>query len=228
MIPATEHDPLRLAILLSGTGRSLDHLAAEIAAGRLLARIVGVVASRDDVRGFTRARELGFETALLRRRDFTDPDAYGDAIGKQLKRWRTELAAMAGFLHLWRIPPGLRGRVMNIHPALLPAFGGKGMHGEHVHAAVIASGVKVSGCTVHFADNEYDSGPIILQRTVPVAFDDSAESLAARVFSEERAAYPEAIRLFAEGRLELVGRRVRIAEAPAGAAAVRRRRARSS
>jgi formyltetrahydrofolate-dependent phosphoribosylglycinamide formyltransferase len=228
VIPATDDDPLRLAILLSGTGRSLDHLASEIAAGRLPARIVGVLASRDDVRGFARAGELGLPTATLRRRDFTDPERYGEAIGRQLKRWRTELAAMAGFLHLWRIPPAFRGRVMNIHPALLPAFGGKGMHGDHVHAAVVASGVKLSGCTVHFADNEYDAGPIILQRSVPVAFDETAETLAARVFAEERVAYPEAIRLFAQGRLEIVGRRVRVADAPADAAAVRRRRARSS
>jgi formyltetrahydrofolate-dependent phosphoribosylglycinamide formyltransferase len=226
MIPATAEDPLRLAILLSGTGRTLDHLAAEIAAGRLPARIVGVVASRDDVRGFERARELGLPTALLRRRDFADAERFGAAIGAQLAEWKSELAAMAGFLQLWRIPPAFSGRVMNIHPALLPAFGGRGMHGEHVHAAVVASGVKISGCTVHFADNEYDSGPIILQRPVPVAFDETPETLAARVFAEECVAYPEAINLFAAGRLEIVGRRVRVAE-PARAA-VTRRRGRSS
>jgi phosphoribosylglycinamide formyltransferase 1 len=228
MIPATDRDPLRLAILLSGTGRTLDHLAAEIAAGRLPARIVGVLASRGDVRGVARARELGLPTEILRRRDFADAERYGVAIGALLERWRTELAAMAGFLQLWRIPPPFHGRVMNIHPALLPAFGGKGMHGHHVHAAVVASGVKVSGCTVHFADHEYDSGPIILQRTVPVAFDETAETLAARVFAEECRAYPEAIALFAQGRLEIVGRRVRIAEAPADAAELSRRRGRSS
>src|SRR6185436_1611707 len=87
------------------------------------------------------------------------------------------------------------GRVMNIHPALLPAFGGRGMHGLHVHEAVIASGVKVSGCTVHFATNEYDAGPIIVQRTVPVYFEDTPETLAVRVFAAECDAYPEAIDL---------------------------------
>jgi folate-dependent phosphoribosylglycinamide formyltransferase PurN len=108
------------------------------------------------------------------------------------------------------VPPALRGRVMNVHPALLPAFGGKGMHGAHVHAAVLASGARLSGCTVHFADDQYDAGPIIVQRAVPVAFEDTPETLAARVFEQECLAYPEAIRLFAAGRLEIVGRRVRI------------------
>lgn len=227
MIPATAADPLRLAILLSGTGRTLDHLAAEIAAGRLPARIVGIVASRGDVRGVARARELGVPVEVLRRRDFADATLYGEAIGAKLAAWRTELAAMAGFLQLWRIPAALRGRVMNIHPALLPAFGGHGMHGEHVHAAVIASGARVSGCTVHFADDQYDSGPIILQRAVALAPEETAETLAAKVFAEERVAYPEAIRLFAEGRLEVAGRRVRVA-APGAAAAVNPRRGRSS
>lgn len=227
MIPATAADPLRLAVLLSGTGRTLDHLAAEIAAGHLPARIVGVVASRGDVRGAARARELGVPIEVLRRRDFVDATRYGEAIGERLAAWRTELAAMAGFLQLWRIPPALRGRVMNIHPALLPAFGGKGMHGEHVHAAVIASGARFSGCTVHFADDQYDSGPIILQRAVAVAPEETAQTLAAKVFAEECVAYPEAIRLFAEGRLEVVGRRVRVA-APGGAAAVNPGRGRSS
>ncbi len=210
MIPATPSDPLRLAILLSGGGRTFENLHVEIAAGRLPARIVGVVASRADVRGCARARELGYPVEVVRRRDHDGPETYGAALGDVLARWRTKLAALAGFLHLFTIPAALRGRVMNIHPALLPAFGGRGMHGEHVHRAVLASGAKLSGCTVHFADDQYDSGPIILQRAVPVAFDDTPEQLAARVFEQECIAYPAAIRLFAEGRLEVVGRRVRV------------------
>jgi phosphoribosylglycinamide formyltransferase-1 len=117
---------------------------------------------------------------------------------------------MAGFLQLLDIPPDFEHRVMNIHPALIPAFCGKGYHGAHVHRAVLEAGVKVSGCTVHFADNQYDHGPIILQQVVPVKDDDTPESLAARVFEAECTAYPEAIRLFAEGRLEVQGRRVRV------------------
>ena len=110
---------------------------------------------------------------------------------------------LAGFLHLWRFPAQLDGRVMNIHPALLPGFGGAGMYGHHVHEAVLKAGCKVSGCTVHFCTNEYDKGAIIVQRCCEVADDDDADSLAARVFEQECIAYPEAIRLFAQERLSV-------------------------
>jgi phosphoribosylglycinamide formyltransferase 1 len=111
---------------------------------------------------------------------------------------------------LVQVPDDFLGRVMNIHPALIPAFCGKGMYGHHVHEAVIESGVKLTGCTVHFADNQYDHGPIILQRAVPVLDDDTPQTLAAQVFAEECRAYPEAIRLFAENRLRIEGKRVRV------------------
>ena len=127
-----------------------------------------------------------------------------------------DLVVLAGWLCLLEIPPKYAGRVMNIHPALLPSFGGKGMFGRRVHEAVIAHGCKVSGCTVHFVDAEYDSGPIIAQRTCPVLDDDTPESLAHRVFEEEKIAYPDAIRLFAQGRLTIEGRQVRVAPAPPG------------
>jgi phosphoribosylglycinamide formyltransferase 1 len=116
---------------------------------------------------------------------------------------------LAGFLQLVEIPPDFANRVLNIHPALIPAFSGKGFHGPAVHRAALEAGVKVSGCTVHFADNQYDHGPIISQRVVPVLDDDTPETLAARVFAEECEAYPEAITWFAEGRLVIEGRRVR-------------------
>jgi folate-dependent phosphoribosylglycinamide formyltransferase PurN len=117
---------------------------------------------------------------------------------------------MAGFLSYWIIPDRYLGRVMNIHPALLPAFGGEGMYGHRVHEAVLARGCKVSGCTAHFVNNTYDDGPIILQRAVPVRADDTPDDLAARVFREECLAYPEAIRLFAQGRLRIEGRVVHV------------------
>jgi folate-dependent phosphoribosylglycinamide formyltransferase PurN len=120
------------------------------------------------------------------------------------------LVCLAGFLQLLPVPEDFAGRVMNIHPALIPAFCGQGFYGHHVHEAALAYGVKVSGCTVHFADNVFDHGPIILQRAVPVLDGDTAETLAARVFDQECEAYPEAIRLFAEGRLHIDGRSVRI------------------
>ena len=116
---------------------------------------------------------------------------------------------MGGFLKHVLIPDDFMGRVMNIHPSLIPAFCGHGFYGRRVHQAVLDYGVKVSGCTVHFVDNQYDHGPIILQHVVPVLDDDTPEALAARVFVEECSAYPEAIQRFAQGRLQLVGRRVR-------------------
>src|SRR5262249_18543435 len=119
------------------------------------------------------------------------------------------LVILAGFLSLLDIPPEYKGRVLNIHPALIPAFCGAGYYGSKVHKAVLAAGVKVSGCTVHFADDSYDTGPIILQRVVPVLDDDTVETLAARVFQEECQALPQAISLYAEGRLKLDGGRVR-------------------
>jgi folate-dependent phosphoribosylglycinamide formyltransferase PurN len=129
---------------------------------------------------------------------------------KRLDERKVDLVCMAGFLSYWIIPERYLGRVMNIHPALLPAFGGEGMYGHHVHEAVLARGCKVSGCTVHFVNNRYDDGPIVLQRAVPVRAEDAPDDLAARVFEQECIAYPEAIRLFAEGRLRIEGRIVHI------------------
>jgi folate-dependent phosphoribosylglycinamide formyltransferase PurN len=117
---------------------------------------------------------------------------------------------MAGFNCLYEIPDKYMGKVMNIHPALIPSFCGRDYWGEKVHQAALDYGVKVSGCTVHFADNDYDNGPIILQRTVPVVEGDTPKSLAERVFEEECRAYPDAIRLFQQGRLKIEGRKVTI------------------
>jgi phosphoribosylglycinamide formyltransferase 1 len=119
-----------------------------------------------------------------------------------------DLVCLAGWLHLLPIPDDLRHRVLNIHPSLLPAFGGKGMYGRHVHEAVLAYGAKVSGCTVHFADDSYDTGPILVQKCVPVLTGDTPDTLAARVFAAECEAYPEAIRLIAAGGVTVEGRRV--------------------
>jgi folate-dependent phosphoribosylglycinamide formyltransferase PurN len=135
-------------------------------------------------------------------------DEFSERIFSLCRAAGVDLVCLAGFLQLLPIPDDFLLRVMNIHPALIPAFCGKGFYGHHVHEAVLAYGAKLSGCTVHFADNAYDHGPIILQRAVPVLDDDTPDSLAARVFEQECEAYPLAIRWFAEGRLELDGRRV--------------------
>ena len=201
---------LRIAVLLSGTGRSLDNLLQEIRAGRLDAEIAVVISSKAEAYGLVRARAHGLDAIAVPRRDYNDRQAYNAAINEVLAPRGVHLVVLAGFLSLYLPPPELAGRVMNIHPALLPAFGGKGFYGDRVHRAVLESGVKVSGCTVHFADGRYDCGPIILQTAVPVLDDDTVQSLADRVFAAECNAYPRAIQLFAHDRLQLEGRRVRV------------------
>src|SRR5262249_35855104 len=151
--------------------------------------------------GVERAQKAGLTTEVIRREDFNSVASFSDAIFGRCRATGTDVVTLAGFLKLLKIPHDFGGRVMNIHPALLPAFGGKGMYGHHVHQAVLESGARVSGCTVHFVDDHFDHGPIILQRQVPVLDDDTPDSLAARVFEQECEAYPEAIRLFAAGRL---------------------------
>lgn len=203
-------DILRLGVLISGGGRSLQNFIGLSEAGRLKARVVKVVSSRRDAGGLERAQRHGIPTAIVRRRDFETAGAFSDAITAKLAAEDVELVVLAGFLSLYRIPDRYDGRVLNIHPALLPSFGGHGFYGDRVHRAVLACGCKVSGCTVHFADNEYDKGPIIVQKAVPVFEDDDEHTLAARVFEKEKEAYPEAVNLFADGRLRIEGRRVRV------------------
>ena len=201
--------PLRLAVLVSGSGTTLQNLLDRTATGELSAAVSLVVASRPDLGGTRRAEAAGVPTVVVDRRAFSDPSAFSEQVFAAADRAAVDLVCLAGWLCLLSVPPRYVGRVLNIHPALLPSFGGRGMYGRRVHQAVLDRGCKVSGCTVHLVDNEYDAGPIVLQRPCPVADDDTAESLAARVFEQECVAYPAAIRLFAAGRLRVEGRRVR-------------------
>ena len=203
--------PIRLGVLLSGGGRTLLNIQEQITSGALPAEVAVVIASRQ-CKGIERAQEAGIKNIQIvpyktfKRPDGpADIDGYSAAIARHLDAAGVELVVQAGFLSLWHIPPQYAGKVMNIHPALLPSFGGEGMYGHHVHEAVLAAGCKVSGCTVHFVTNEYDAGPIIVQRAAPVEEGDDADTLAARVFQQECIAYPEAIRLFAQGRLKING-----------------------
>ena len=202
--------PVRLAVLLSGGGTTLQNILDRIDRGDLPAEVVVVVSSLSNVKGVERARRRDIPTHVVRRKDHATLDGFSDAINAVLDEARAELVCLAGFMVMWRIPPRYEGRVMNIHPALIPSFCGKGMYGHLVHEAVVARGVKVSGCTVHFVTNEYDAGPIIVQKTVPVYFDDTPDEVARRVFETECRAYPEAIRIFAEERLRIDGDRVKI------------------
>jgi len=210
--PRARISPIRLSVCVSGGGTTLQNLLDRIEAGTLDARIVQVVASRPGIAAIDKAERAGIPVlvadSVLRK---TDADAFSASIFDPLRAARTDLVVMAGFLVMVKIPDDFRDRVINIHPGLIPSFCGKGFYGRHVHQAALDYGVKISGCTVHFADDAYDEGPIILQKTVPVLDDDDADSLAARVFQAECEALPEAVSLYAAGRLSIEGRRVRIA-----------------
>jgi formyltetrahydrofolate-dependent phosphoribosylglycinamide formyltransferase len=205
-------EPLRLAALVSAGGTTLQNLLDRCADGRLRAKVVQVVSSTATAFALERAHKAGVPSAVVERKQCAARSEFSERIWDQCRTAGAELVCMAGFLQLLQIPEDFRLRVMNIHPSLIPAFCGKGYYGHHVHEAVLTYGAKISGCTVHFADNEYDHGPIVLQRPVPVLDDDTPDTLATRIFEQECEAYPEAIRLFAEGKLHVEGRRVRVAD----------------
>ncbi len=207
-LPGPLNRPIRLAVLISGGGTTLTNLAARIEAGSLNARIPLVVASRSDCGGIQRASAAGLRCEVVTRNSFASVDEFSDRIFALCREVGADLVVCAGFLALIRIPLDFSGRTINIHPALIPAFCGKGFHGHLVHEAVLKRGARVTGCTVHFVDDEYDHGPIIVQRVVPVEDDDTPDSLAARVFAAECEALPEAIQLYQSGCLKIHGSRV--------------------
>jgi formyltetrahydrofolate-dependent phosphoribosylglycinamide formyltransferase len=203
--------PLRIVVLISGGGTTLKNLIEKIAAGQLDVRIERVISSNAAARGLEFARTAGIPAESIERRDFPSTEAFSEAIFAACRAASPDLIVMGGFLKLVVIPPDFENRVLNIHPALIPTFCGKGFYGAHVHEAVLEYGAKLSGCTVHFVDNRYDHGPMLLQRAVPVLDDDTPDSLAGRVFAAECDAYPEALRLIAAGRVCIDGRKVLIA-----------------
>jgi phosphoribosylglycinamide formyltransferase-1 len=204
------HNPIRLAILLSGGGTTLQNLLDRIAEGMLGAEIAVVVSNKVDAFGLTRARRAGIPTFVVPRKECSSKEEFSARIFRHCSDAEVDLVCMAGFLQLLQIPEAYVNRALNIHPSLIPAFCGKGYHGLAVHRAAVEMGVKISGCTVHLADNTYDTGPIVAQRVVPVLDDDTPETLAARVFAAECETYPQVIQWFAERRLEVEGRRVRV------------------
>lgn len=201
---------VKLAVLISGGGTTLQNFIDRIKDGSLNAEITCVVSSSAKAYGIERAERAGIPYTVVRLKDFTDTESFSEAIYEYVESFKPDLIALAGFLKRITVPKRWQNRIMNIHPALIPAFCGSGYYGIRVHQAVIEYGVKVSGCTVHFVDEEYDHGPIIIQKTVPVYADDTPEALQKRVFERECEAYPEAINLFATGRIRVVGRTVYI------------------
>jgi phosphoribosylglycinamide formyltransferase-1 len=201
---------LRIAVLLSGSGTSLENLLEHIDSGAVPGSVEIVIASKEKAFGLERARSRGIPAVAVARKQYPDVGDFNDALHAALDDYDVDLVLLLGFLSPFETRGKFDGRTMNVHPALIPAFCGKGFYGRRVHEAVLEAGVKLAGATVHFVDAEYDHGPIILQEAVPVQDDDTPDTLAARVQASERRLVPEAVRLFAEGRLTIDGRRVRI------------------
>ena len=202
--------PVRLGVLISGGGTTLINILEYIKQGKLNAEVGIVISSRSTVAGVERAKKVGLDVKIIRRKDHPDIDEFSKRIEAELVAANVDLIIQGGWLCLWKIPDRYENRVMNIHPALLPSFGGRGMWGHHVHEAVLKSGCKISGCTVHFCTNEYDKGPIIVQRSCQVKDDDTPDTLAARVFEQECIAYPQAINLFAGGKMQIQNGAVKV------------------
>ena len=205
---------LRLAVLISGTGRSLKNMIDRIAAQTLSAQICVVISSSGSAKGLQYAEEEHIPIKIFERTSFGHLNDYSDAFFDVCRFHNVDYVVMAGFVKLLIIPDDFKNRVLNIHPSIIPSFCGKGYYGNIVHAKALEHGVKVSGCTVHFVDANYDSGPIIIQKAVDVYDDDTPDTLNDRVFAAECIAYPEAIQRLAEGRVTVKGRIVKIAKPP--------------
>ena len=203
----TRAERLRVGVLASGRGSNLQALLDACARPDFPARIVVVLSDRERAQALDRARAGGVEALWVNPKDYADREAFDRALVQEFEARRVELACHAGFMRILS-PVYMRaftGRALNIHPSLLPAF-----PGLHAPRQAVEHGAKVSGATVHFADEGVDTGPIVLQAAVPVLPDDTEETLAARILVEEHRLFPEAVRLFAEGRLAITGRRVTI------------------
>ncbi|NLN75243.1 MAG: phosphoribosylglycinamide formyltransferase [Armatimonadetes bacterium] len=204
----------RIAVLVSGQGRgsNMQAIVDACKSGKIAGEVVLVIGVRDDAPAMERARASGVATETISRASFDTDEAHDAAVLTQLQRCEADLICLAGYMRVLggRIIYAYRDRIMNVHPALIPAFCGRGMYGHHVHEAVIARGVKYTGVTVHFVDEDYDTGPIILQNLVAVDPDDTADSIAAKVLTVEHRTYTDAIALFAQDRLRVVGRKVQI------------------
>jgi phosphoribosylglycinamide formyltransferase-1 len=203
---------MRLAVFASGGGTNFQAILDAINRGTLPAKPVCCVSNTPDAGALDRAERADVPTAVVPPSDYNDPSAFGNALLDVLADHDVSFVALAGYMI--KVPANVvdayRGHMTNVHPALLPAFGGQGMYGMHVHEAVLDYGAHWSGVTVHLVDEEYDHGPIVLQEPVPVYPDDTPQALADRIKTVEHRLYPEALRLFAQDRVHLDGRTVRI------------------
>ncbi|MBN1779947.1 phosphoribosylglycinamide formyltransferase [bacterium] len=205
-------NPLKLAVFASGRGSNFLAILEAARAGRLSAEVKVVISNNPEAGALVTARENNIPAIVVSKKDYTDRTAFVRAMLTPLSEHRVEMVILAGYMK--KIPPevvdAFEHRILNIHPALLPSFGGQGMYGHHVHEAVLVQGCRVTGVTVHLVDRDYDRGPIVAQRCVPVEEGDTPDTLAARVLKVEHQIFSESIQLFAEGRVTVTGGRVRI------------------
>lgn len=206
--------PKKVSVLASGGGSNLQALIDGMRDGSLPVEIVRVISNVPNAYALERAAKYGIATALISHKDYSDGQAFSAAVLEELLKAETDIVCLAGFLRILsaEVPLAFPQRMLNIHPALLPAFGGKGMYGHHVHQAVLASGAQFSGATVHFVTEETDVGPIVIQRTVPVLPDDDEDALAQRVLGVEHEIYPLAVHWVAEEKVQVNGLRVKISD----------------
>ena len=193
----------RIAFLLSGSGTTFLNLLERIESGEVQGEVVVAIADRDGATGLDYARERGIPVAVVNRKAYPGLDVFSHALEEALRPYAPDLVVNGGFLSIYTVPADNLGHWVNVHPSLLPAFGGKGFYGERVHRAVLARGCRYSGCTVHFVTDEVDGGPIIEQAVVEVLPDDTVETLAARVQVAERELYPTVIQDLLLGRIRM-------------------------
>ncbi len=207
------NEPLRVAVFASGRGSNMEAMLKNISAGKLNARIVTVISNNSKSGALELAVRNKIPACHISQKQYATEELFSDALLQILHQHNAQLIALAGYMKKIPLPVirTYKDRILNIHPALLPSFGGQGLYGHFVHEAVLNYGCKISGATVHIVDEEYDTGPPVCQQCVPVLEDDTPDSLAARILIIEHDIYSQAIQLFAEGRVTVQGRRVIIA-----------------
>lgn len=201
----------RIAVFVSGSGSNLQAIIDAIKSGYINEGYIEIVFSdKRDAFGLERAIKQGIKTLSMDPKQYASREEFDEYLAGKMNSFNIDLVCLAGYMRILTksFLEKFNGKIMNIHPALLPSFGGPGMYGHHVHEAVLAHGCKVSGCTVHFVDAGTDTGPIIVQKTVPVEEGDTPDTLQKRILEFEHKAYPEAIKLYTEGKLKIDGRKV--------------------
>lgn len=203
---------VRIGVLISGGGTNLQALIDEVEKGNINGEISVVISDRKGAYGLERAKKHGIKAIALDRKDYKDKVEFTRGLMDALLENNIELIVLAGFLTILasEFIEEYKGRIINIHPSLIPAFCGEGFYGQKVHSAVLEYGAKITGATVHFVDEGADTGPVILQESVPVMEDDTPETLAARVLKVEHKLLPQAVKLYCDGRITIEGRKVRI------------------